>query len=220
MIARAVAVAVALLVPIAGAVAAPSAGEVTLALREFTNANRVRVLVFSGVVPNAEPNQDVEIVAQDCGTRGNRLFAAGRTSPGGAFQVTNENSSIPYSSGVTFRARWDGHLSAPIRYRLPAVPFYASKVPRRRAWKVQFSPSELRVKYAGKLVELQRFSDGRWVRYRTARLKLKPSLRYGGAFNHEAVFEVPRRGLRLRGYLPARSAAPCWLPNATEPWRS
>jgi len=50
-------------------------------------------------------------------------------------------------------------------------------------------------------------------------LTLKPSLRYG-AFNHEAEFSVSRRGLRLRGFLPARGAAPCWLPAATEPWRS
>jgi hypothetical protein len=207
-------------VALVGAPAAVSGGEgLTLAMREFTNVNRVRVLVFSGTVSSPEPNQDVEIVAEDCGVAGNRLFVAGKTTAGGAFQVTNENVSTPYSSGVTFRARWNGRLSAPIQYRLPAN-VYAQKVRGRRAWRVFFSPYELRVKYAGKPVQLLRFADGRWVRYRTARLKLKPSLGYGGAFNHEAIFEVPRRGLRLRGYLPAAGAAPCWLPNATEPWRS
>jgi hypothetical protein len=137
-------------VVLAGATTALPGGQgVTLAMREFTNANRVRVLVFSGTIPNPEPNQDVEIVAEDCGVRGNRLFAATKTTNGGVFQVSNENVSTPYGSGV-----------------------------------------------------------------------LKPSLDYGGAFNHEAVFTVPARGLRLRGHLPQQGAAPCWLPNSTEPWRS
>jgi hypothetical protein len=207
-------------VVLAGATTALPGGQgVTLAMREFTNANRVRVLVFSGTIPNPEPNQDVEIVAEDCGVRGNRLFAATKTTNGGVFQVSNENVSTPYGSGVKFRARWNDRLSEPIQYRFPA-PLYAEKVRGRRAWRVRFIPYELRVKYAGKPVELQRFSGGRWVRYRTARLKLKPSLDYGGAFNHEAVFTVPARGLRLRGHLPPQGAAPCWLPNSTEPWRS
>lgn len=203
---------------------AEASGEgVTFAIREFTNANRVRVLVFSGAVSNPEPGQDVEIVGQDCGGRGYRLIAATQTGAGGAYQAENPQQGppwayTPWSSGITFRARWNGRLSAPIQYRLPA-PLSASKIPGRRAWKAHFSPQELRVGVAGRIVELQRFTGGRWVRMRTARLALRPSLKRG-AFNHEAVFEVPRRGLRLRASLPARSAAPCWAAGASEPWRS
>ena len=199
--------------------ASPKAENVTLAVRDFRNANRVLVHVFSGAVSDLEPGQDVEIVGEDCGVRGSRLIAATKTTAGGAFQADNQDSSTPWSSGITYRARWKGNLSAPVQYRLPAVPVYAVKVRKRVAWRVHFSPQALTVRYAGKPVELQRFSNGEWVRFQTSRLTLKPSLRYG-AFNHEAEFSVSRRGLRLRGYLPARGAAPCWLPAATEPWRS
>lgn len=203
--------------------AASRAEAVTLALREFKNANFVRVVVFSGVVSSPEAGQEVEIVGEDCGTRGLRLIAATKTTPGGAFQAENPGQSPPYaytpiSSGITFRARWRGNLSAPVQYRQPATPLSAVKA-GPATWKVHFAPQQLPVPYAGKLIELQRLSNGRWVRLQGARLKLKPSLRYG-AFNHEAAFTVAKRGLRLRGYLPARSAAPCWLSNATEPWRS
>ena len=202
---------------------ASRAEAVTLALREFRNANSVRVVVFSGVVSSPEAGQQVEIVGEDCGARGLRLIAATKTTPGGAFQAENPGQSPPYaytpiSSGITFRARWRGNLSAPVQYRQPATALYAVKS-GRTTWKVHFAPQQLPVPYAGKLIELQRLSNGRWVRLQSARLRLKPSLRYG-AFNHEAAFTVARRGQRLRGYLPARSAAPCWLPNATEPWRS
>lgn len=202
--------------------AAARAENVTLGLRDFRNANGVRVLVFTGVVSSPEPRQDVEIVGQDCGLSGYRLIAATETTTGGAFQAENPGQSPPYAStpltsGMTFRARWNGNLSNPVQYRLPAYPF-AVKIPGA-AWKVHFGPQELRVPLAGKVVELQRFSGGRWVRIQTARLKLRPSLRWG-PFNHEAVFSVPRRGLRLRGFLPEGSAAPCYSAGATEPWRS
>lgn len=190
---------------------------VTLALREFKNANFVRVLVFSGAVSKPEPGQDVMIVAEDCNTRGNRLFLATKTTAGGGFEITNENVSTPWSSGVTFRARWGDELSPPITYRLPA-PLYAIRV-RGRIWTVSFNPYDSRTKLNGKVVELQRFSGGRWTRFKSARLKLKPSLRLG-AFNHEAKFTVPERGLRLRAFLPARSAAPCWAAGTSEPFRS
>ena len=31
-----------------------------------------------------------------------------------------------------------------------------------------------------------------------------------GAYNHEAVFEVPTRGLTLRAFVPAKTAGQCW----------
>jgi hypothetical protein len=68
---------------------------------------------------------------------------------------------------------------------------------------------------------LQRRSHGAWVRYRSARLAHKPLLAPGGgAYNYQAVFAVPARSLILRAYLPAASAAPCYLAGASKPWRS
>ena len=70
------------------------------------------------------------------------------------------------------------------------------------------------------MVELQRFSGGTWVRVRRARFAYRPLLEYGGAFNYEARFVVPTRGLRLRAFVPAESAAPCFLAGASPEWRS
>ena len=72
---------------------------------------------------------------------------------------------------------------------------------------------------AGEVVELQRRVGTRWVRHRQARLVRKASFDLG-AFNHQAVFEVATRGLRLRGFLPRKSALPCYRPAVTEPWRT
>lgn len=204
--------------------AAYRADAVTLSVRRYVNANKVRVLVWFGQVASTAAGADVEILGRDCGSRSDRLIAATKTAPGGGWQVENPLPIPPYSytqvnSGTTFRARWNNQLSAPHLYRLPLQPG-AVKISGRRAWKVHVNPSPLNVKLAGKLVELQRFSAGTWVRVRRARLVYKPTLEYGGAYNHEAVFAVPTRGLRLRALLPATSAAPCYLAGASQPWRS
>jgi hypothetical protein len=73
--------------------------------------------------------------------------------------------------------------------------------------------------FKGKSVELQRQTGSGWLRVRSAPLVRKASLRWG-AFNYQATFTVPTRRLRLRAYLPAASAAPCYLPGGSQPWRS
>ena len=75
------------------------------------------------------------------------------------------------------------------------------------------------VGFQGKLVALQRQAGSGWVRVRAARLVRKASFRWG-AFNYQARFQIPTRGLTLRAYLPAKSAAPCFLPGSSPTWRS
>lgn len=204
--------------------AASRADGVTMVFSQYRNANGVLVLLFSGTVASSAPGETVDLLERSCGQRDYRLTWSTQTRAGGGWQVQNPEQDAPWrstrvDSGTTFRARWNGHFSDPYLWRLPA-PIGAIKIPGRRAWRVLVSPPWLaNVSMKGKIVELQRWSGRRWVRYRRARLAHKPSYDYG-AFNHEAVFAVSKRGLRLRAFLPARSAAPCYLAGATQPWRS
>ena len=84
---------------------------------------------------------------------------------------------------------------------------------------VRVNPSPLNLKLAGKKIALQRFSANTWQPYQQARLKYKPTLDYGGAYNHQAVFKV-KRGLKLRALVPTASARPCYLAGVSNPFKS
>ena len=59
-----------------------------------------------------------------------------------------------------------------------------------------------------------------WSLYKSAPLKRKASLKLG-AYNHEAVFELPARGLTLRAFVPAKTAwGSATSPGASDPFRS
>lgn len=179
---------------------------------------------FSGVASGARAGETIDIMGSDCG-RGPaeaRLITQTTTQAGGRWQV--EKAYIPTApfetmrSGIELRARWKTHRSAPYVWRLPAE-LGVKKVPKRTAWRVHVSPPNQYVSMQGKVVQLQRLSKSRWVVIAQAKLVRKPSFTLG-AFNHEAVFTVRQRGLRLRAALPAKSAAPCYLPGVSKPWRS
>jgi hypothetical protein len=198
---------------------------VTLSLRQYTNANKVRVLVWYGQVSGSGGAEQVEVQARDCGTKAFYKIAE-TPSPGGAYEIESESSVPPYgsirwSAAQTYRARWGNQLSAPVAGpRFPLRP-WAEKVPRKRAWKVHVNHNgfPLSLTLAGKHVVLQRKRGKSWARYESAPLKRKASLKLG-AFNHEAVFDVPARGLTLRAFVPAKTAGACHLPGASDPFRS
>jgi hypothetical protein len=201
--------------------AASRADGVTMVFSQYRSARfGGRVLVFSGTVASGASGETVDVLGQDCGQRDYRLIGSTPTRAGGGWQLENPgDSNARVESGTTFRARWNGHFSNPYLWRVPAN-IGVIKIPGRRAWRVLVSPPQFsNVSMKGKIVELQRRSGGRWVRYRRARLVHKPSYEHG-ALTHDAVFAVSKRGLRLRAFLPARSAAPCYLAGVTQPWRS
>lgn len=214
----------------AGAVVAAVAAQaepVTLQISQYRNANGLTVLRFTGRIASGAGGEVVEIVGQGCGERGFRLISSARTTGGGAYEAENPMQVAPWtytpvSSGTTFRARWDGKLSAPEVWRQPApLGVVGLRDRSRRAWRVYVSPPPpWTVSMKGKVVELQRRSGGAWRTIERKRLVFRPRLQYGGAYNHEVVFEVPRRGWTLRAVLPAASAAPCYAEGATAAWRS
>lgn len=194
----------------------------SLVLSQYRDVNGVGVLVFSGTVSSGQAGELVELLGQDCGSKGSRVLIGTQTREGGRWQVENPEHVAPYRtfswrSGISFRARSGEQLSNPVVLRLPAS-IGSAQVKGRRAWRVSVQSSAL-VKMAGKTVELQRRIGGRWARFKSARLVHKASFTLG-PYNNEAVFPVRERGLRLRAYLPRASALPCFLPAATPAWRT
>ncbi|MEX2645951.1 MAG: hypothetical protein WD249_06790 [Gaiellaceae bacterium] len=202
-----------------------AADSVTLDIGQYVNANRVRVLVFQGTISSRQAAEYVEILGRYCGASGDRLITGTQTRGGGAWRIENPNSEPPYNwtavySGTTFRARWERTYSEPYTWLLPAQPRVA-KVSGTRTWVAHVSPATPtgQIPLKGKTIELQRRTAGGWVTMQRARLAYKPSLKWG-AFNYEARFKIPTRGLTLRVHLPQGSAAPCYLPGSSATFRS
>jgi hypothetical protein len=213
------------LVAVVLALTGGAADSVTLDVSQYRNANRVLTLVFQGTISSRSRGEYVEVLGRYCGASGDRLITGTQTTGGGGFRIENPNSEPPWNytdvySGTTFRARWNGQYSEPRLWQLPAQPRVA-RISGTRTWVAHATPATPtgQVGFQGKTIELQRSTPGGWVRVRSARLVRKASLRWG-PFNYQAAFTVPTRGLRLRAYLPAASAAPCYLPGGSESWRS
>jgi hypothetical protein len=208
------AVALFLAAVVAATVAAPADAqreEVTLRMERFyDNACRCYKLRFSGTLASGQANEYVAVVQQPCGQTGSTSIAGASTREGGFWQAETTGSYAPSGS---FRARWNNQLSEPVSHRAD-VPISVAQLGGGRVRVSVFSFSSSPLKLKGKVVELQRLSAGQWTRVRRARF----SARRPGAFT--ATFSVRARGMRLRAFVPAESAAPCYAATASEPWSS
>ncbi len=150
---------------VGGVAAAASRADVTLAMRQYTNENKIRVFVWHGRVATAAAGEDVEVLGRACLTKDYRLYAGTRTVAGGGWEVESASSQAPYnivdvSSGTTFRARWRGQWSNTILHKTPIPSFYAMKIPKRRAWKVTVNPTPLYMKLKRQARRAPAFSRG------------------------------------------------------------
>ena len=107
-----------------GVAAASSQADVTLAMRQYTNANKIPVFVWYGQVGTAAAGEDVEVLGRACLTKDYRLYAGTKTVAGGGWEVESASIQPPYNivdvnSGTTFRARWRDQLSNTILHNLP-----------------------------------------------------------------------------------------------------
>ena len=143
------------------AVAVATAGAVnqavTLQLRQYTNANKVRVLVWYGQVSGVG-GELVEVQARDCGTKAFYKVAETKPGPGGVYEIESQNPDPPYgsirwSAAQTYRARWGDQLSEPVPGLRFALKPSVEKVLRRRAWRVRVNHNglPLNLKLDGKL---------------------------------------------------------------------
>jgi hypothetical protein len=208
------ALAAAALVP---AAAAAPAADVSLAVDTYREPGsrflwRIR---FSGAVASGAAGESITVMGQRCGQSFSTAVAATTTRAGGFWEVTPDFPSIPARDPATYHARWNDRLSEPVTVRPPIWVGSPAKRPGRR-WTVLVSAGgpvsrDLR----GRLVELQRLAVGQWTLVRRGRLAAGPS---GASF--QVTFTVPTRGLRLRVFVPAKTAAPCYGPAASTTWKS
>jgi hypothetical protein len=191
----------------AAAVAAPSA-DVTLKVERFYEQQfGVWTLRFTGVIPSGAANEYVAILHQRCGQRFSTAIGGATTRDGGSYEAI-PRYGVPPQSG-TFRARWGRQVSEPVTLRSP-VRVSLVKQPGRR-YRVNVIAD---FNVSGRFVALQRLSGGRWTHVRRARLGAYGQAGYGSFYT--ATFKVWKRGLRLRIFVPEKTAAPCHEPAASQ----
>jgi hypothetical protein len=188
----------------AATAAAGPTQELTLQLSRAPDpVTKVERIFFSGAIPSRAAGEYVSVMYQKCGFNFSTAIAGATTQEGGVWEAA---PSIAVASG-TFRARWNNRLSSPLRYRSPAHVFFSRQ--RGRIFRVAVT-AEARL--GRRVVALQRLAGGRWRHVRRIRLGID------GAYS--ATFAVPRRGLTLRIFVPAATAAPCYTAAASQTVRS
>jgi hypothetical protein len=171
-----------------------------------------RQVVLTGTIPSRAAGEQIDIETRGCGPAGRvRQVAdsAATTSPGGAWRWydTEARRDRP----TYFRARWQSYASDPVLVR---TPLHVALRRSARGVRVVVTTRETHQRMAGRIVELQRKAGSEWVRARRATLGRVQDHRY------EATFRVRRHGLTLRAFVPAGSAAPCYLATASKSHRS
>jgi hypothetical protein len=164
-------------------------------------------LRFAGTISSGVAGEYVSVLYQRCGSSGLGTSLVGAQ--------TKERGAWDTFWGVrsgTFRARWGNSLSDPVRFR-DSVWISVTKL-SGFSHRVSVSGDQ---DMKGRIIELQRLVGGQWRLFRRARL-VDDRITYG--VNSTATFAVRKRGLVLRAFVPAKSAAPCYLPTASEQWTS
>lgn len=171
-------------------------------------------LDFSGTVSNGAAGETVEIEFKRCEFGSWRTVAGAQTGFGGSWFV-RVDSFIGIGSG-SWRARWRNVASRPV-VDLSPLAYTGWDYGRARArfdWFLGDSTQSMH----GRPVELQRRTRaGAWVRVRTARLARIVG-RTGYWFR--GTFAIRTRGLTMRVFVPARTAAPCFRAWAGPEFRS
>lgn len=204
------------LVSVSGAVVTAWAGAggapVTLEVRtlEFPSGALPRHL-FSGHIASGDTGELVTVLAKACPRNSETSVAGATTSAGGAWEAEAGSQR----TAITYRARWEGRFSEPVKVWSPIFINAARSGPRSVIVFVDTSPAFQNINR--KFVQLQRFdrTTRQWNFYKRARLR-----RHTGAgvfpFNYTTTFTRVARGLTVRVFVPRKTAAPCYLPRASD----
>jgi hypothetical protein len=177
------------------------------------NCYKARV---SGQVSNGRAGELVVVLEEYCGRGSGRSVVAATTREGGAWQAEVSPVARPDAPvAVSYRARWNDVLSAPVVFRGRFESLSGRRVGRAQRVTV-VTPNVNPVSLKGRPVVLQRRISGAWRRVGSARLAPHRTRFY----TFVASFTVPRRGWTLRALVPAKTAAPCFGAQASEPWVS
>ena len=174
--------------------------------------NGPRQVVLSGTIASGDAGQPILVSIKGCGPANRSWrplisFETGestRTTAGGAWRWVYPDPRL--DEPLYFRAAWGLSQS---RALLVRVPLHARSRLRGRTLRVVVETEFTGQSLAGRTVELQRRVGGRWARVAATRL------RRAGDHAYSATFLARVRGQKLRAFVPAATAAPCYLATAT-----
>ena len=193
------------------AVPASAAQPPTMIVRPTVIGRVSPPLVFEGTVPGARAGVEVTIEAKGCTDTFYRLFGLTHTTASGSWRWEAAGSGAYLRTNMTFRARANDAASGSVTVRR-RVSIALTRVPRTRMFRVGLSSQHINLH--GKPIRLERFSGGRWVLVRTARLVRKS---YGA---HTATFVVRQRGLQLRATIAESLVSRCYAAGVSPIVRS
>ena len=182
---------------------------VTISVRPFERPGYVSTHVLSGRVSSGAGGEVVTVLAQVCPRSFETSVAGANTHPGGVW----ETSALAPRTAVTYRARWDGRYSEPVKV-WPPLPVTA-KWAGQTSLTILVDTSGALQNLRGKPIALQRQDAAtfRWLPYRRARLQVDRSS--SAAFQYKATFARVGRGVRVRVSIPRETAVPCFQPHTT-----
>jgi hypothetical protein len=185
--------------------------DVTLRLERFyDNACRCYKLRFSGSIASGAANEYVAVLQEKCGSGSATAIAGATTQQGGAWQAEPVSfGARPGEDSSTYRARWNGRLSEPLAFK-GKVQLSLTELGRAR-YRVNVNTSSTGQNMKGRRIELQRLVSGRWTLVRPATL-----LGRGTAFT--TMVTARGRNQSFRIFVPAKSAAPCYVATASQPF--
>lgn len=195
------------------------ADAVTIAFQRFWYPpGNYLTMRFYGTISSGQANEYVTVVKKECGASFSTAIAGTLTQPGGAWEAQPDRPP----GGGEFRAKWNDELSEPVTYRQPMVPSIQKIGPSKfQATVTSYAaPGATRPNLAGRRIDLQRLVAGEWTRMRSARLVRKRTDADSFFWSFVATFTVTTRGLKVRAYVPAKTAAPCLAAGASKPVRT
>ncbi len=173
-------------------------------------------LRFYGAISSGQADEYVAVMHKPCRATVSTAVAGATTTAGGGWEV---QPSFPPGAGE-FRARWNDEVSEPVTYKPPLVPNVVKRPKRnvpsgglflcRPGCLARDHERALRraaaTKHCG---TMDAHSPGKLVGF-GANLYNRTYL---------AHFTVPK-GLTLRAFVPAKTAAPCWSSTVSKTFKS
>jgi hypothetical protein len=193
--------------------AAPSRSVTMQYLRQWDPGCNCYKLRFSGFVSSRAAGEYVTVMQQRCGYSYATAVAGAQTRDGGFWEA--EANPVVVGPSGTFRARWNDQLSEPVVVT-PKISVFAIEI-RKQRWRVSVFTSGVKQDMTGREVALQRKRGRTWTTIRRARLS-RGSGPFASGFG--AIFVVGERGWTLRGFVPDKSAAPCFTAGVSRAWVS
>jgi hypothetical protein len=165
-----------------------------------TGLNSADPLDMRGQVVGGADGDVVRITARECGLPAFRLLFDTHVERNGAF---SGHAGAPIRT--EFRAEWKGHFSAPVTVRSrPSVRL-------RQLSRQRFHVDVVALRYFRQArIELQRFTGGRWVTVRRARLTRSFPAGQVLWTTGDVVARVSR-GTNVRAVLPRSETGACYI---------